>query len=111
MPGKIRQYFKDKKDDVQDYAGGSGVIGKLILALVVVYLLVALVAAFLGVYVGCETGVGCSGAPARRPSEASPMPRVRRLHPALWRPSARRPRGNGAAAHRSLLGRSGTRQV
>ena len=43
MPGKIRQYFKDKKDDVQDYAGGSGVIGKLILALVVVYLLVALV--------------------------------------------------------------------
>mgnify|MGYP005854879875 FL=1 len=47
MPGKIRQYFKDKKDDVQDYAGGSGVIGKLILALVVVYLLVALV---LGMY-------------------------------------------------------------
>src|SRR5690606_40840950 len=24
MSGKIRQYFRDKKDDVQDYAGGSG---------------------------------------------------------------------------------------
>src|SRR5690554_579880 len=41
MAGKIRQYFRDKKDDVQDYAGGSGVIGKLVLVLLVVYLLVA----------------------------------------------------------------------
>ena len=36
MPGKIRQYFRDKKDDVQDYTGGSGVIGKLVVALLVV---------------------------------------------------------------------------
>jgi hypothetical protein len=43
MPGKIRQYFRDKKDDVQDYAGGSGVIAKFVLALLVVYLLVAIV--------------------------------------------------------------------
>lgn len=43
MPGKIRQYFRDKKDDVQDYAGGSGVIGKLILALLVIYLLVSVI--------------------------------------------------------------------
>ncbi|HLT13802.1 MAG TPA: DUF2333 family protein, partial [Marinobacter sp.] len=43
MAGKIRQYFRDKKDDVQDYAGGSGVIGKLVLVLLVVYLLVAMV--------------------------------------------------------------------
>lgn len=42
MPGKIRQYFSDRKDDVQDYTGG-GVVGKFILAVVVVYLLVALV--------------------------------------------------------------------
>lgn len=43
MPGKIRQYFRDKKDDVQDYAGGGGVIGKLILVLLVVYLLVSVI--------------------------------------------------------------------
>ncbi|MBJ6136763.1 DUF2333 family protein [Marinobacter litoralis] len=43
MPGKIRQYFKDKKEDVQDYTGGSGVIGKFILALLVVYLLITIV--------------------------------------------------------------------
>jgi hypothetical protein len=43
MPGKIRQYFRDRKDDVQDYAGGSGVIGKLILGLLVVYLLVSVI--------------------------------------------------------------------
>lgn len=43
MPGKIRQYFRDRKDDAQDYAGGRGVIGKLILALLVVYLLVSVV--------------------------------------------------------------------
>lgn len=43
MPGKIRQYFKDKKEDVQDYTGGSGVIAKFILALLVVYLLITIV--------------------------------------------------------------------
>ncbi|TGN40624.1 DUF2333 family protein [Marinobacter confluentis] len=42
MAGKIRQYFKDRKDDAQDF-GGGGVVGKFVLALVVVYLLVALV--------------------------------------------------------------------
>lgn len=47
MPGKIRQYFRDKKEDVQDYAGGSGVIAKFVLALLVIYLLVAIV---LGIY-------------------------------------------------------------
>lgn len=51
MPGKIRQYFRDKKDDVQDYAGGSGVIAKFVLALLVVYLLVAIV---LGIYWSSE---------------------------------------------------------
>ena len=40
MPGKLRQYFRDKKDDAQDYAGGSGMIGKFILVVLVVYLLV-----------------------------------------------------------------------
>ncbi|GHD43296.1 hypothetical protein SAMN05216429_102194 [Marinobacter persicus] len=43
MPGKIRQYFRDKKEDLQDYTGGSGVVFKLLLALVVVYLLIAIV--------------------------------------------------------------------
>ncbi|NMT62355.1 DUF2333 family protein [Marinobacter orientalis] len=43
MSGKIRQYFSDRKDDLRDFFGGRGVVGKLILALVVVYLLVALV--------------------------------------------------------------------
>lgn len=51
MPGKIRQYFRDKKDDVQDYTGGSGVIGKLVVALLVVYLLIAMV---LGIYWSSE---------------------------------------------------------
>ena len=51
MPGKIRQYFRDRKDDVRNSAGGSGVIGKLILALLVVYLLVAVV---LGMYWSSE---------------------------------------------------------
>lgn len=51
MPGKIRQYFRDRKDDVRDYAGGSGVIGKLILALLVVYLLVSVV---VGIYWSSE---------------------------------------------------------
>jgi len=43
MPGKIRQYFKDKKDDVQDFAGSRGVIAKFVLALLVIYLLVSIV--------------------------------------------------------------------
>lgn len=43
MPGKIRQYFRDKKDDVQDFAGSRGVIAKFLLALLVVYLLVSIV--------------------------------------------------------------------
>ncbi|WP_273209466.1 DUF2333 family protein [Marinobacter subterrani] len=51
MPGKIRQYFRDRKDDVQDYAGGSGFIGKFILALLVVYLLVSVV---VGIYWSSE---------------------------------------------------------
>lgn len=51
MPGKLRQYFRDKKDDVQDYAGGSGVVGKFVLVLLVVYLLVTVV---LGMYWSSE---------------------------------------------------------
>lgn len=43
MAGKIRQYFRDKKEDVQDYTGGSGLIVKLVLAALVVYLVVAIV--------------------------------------------------------------------
>jgi len=43
MPGKIRQYFRDRKDDVQDYAGGSGVVGKFILVVLGVYLLVTVI--------------------------------------------------------------------
>lgn len=42
MSGKIRQYFRDKKEDLQDYAGGSGVIGKFVLAVLVIYLLAAI---------------------------------------------------------------------
>lgn len=42
MAGKIRQYFKDRKDDARDY-GGGGVVGKFFLVIVVVYLLVTLV--------------------------------------------------------------------
>lgn len=41
MPGRIRQFFRDRKEDVQDYTGSRGVIGKLVLAVVVVYLVVA----------------------------------------------------------------------
>ncbi len=51
MPGKLRQYFRDKKDDVQDYAGGSGAVGKFILLVLVVYLLVTVV---LGMYWSSE---------------------------------------------------------
>lgn len=47
MPGKIRQYFRDKKEDVQDYSGSGGVIGKFVLIVVLLYLLVTII---LGVY-------------------------------------------------------------
>lgn len=43
MAGKIRQYFRDRKNDAGDFSGGGGVVGKFILVLVVVYVLVALV--------------------------------------------------------------------
>ncbi|HLV78180.1 MAG TPA: DUF2333 family protein [Marinobacter sp.] len=43
MPGKIGQYFRNKKEDMQDYTGGSGVIGKLLLIVVAIYLLIAIV--------------------------------------------------------------------
>jgi hypothetical protein len=42
MPGKIRQYFKDKKGDARDSSGG-GMVGKLLLIIVVVYLLIAMI--------------------------------------------------------------------
>ncbi|MDY6816748.1 MAG: DUF2333 family protein [Pseudomonadota bacterium] len=47
MPGKFRQFFRDRKEDIQDYAGGSGVIGRFIIAVLVIYLLVAIV---VGIY-------------------------------------------------------------
>ncbi len=43
MSGKIRQFLTARKEDFQDYAGGSGVLGKLILVVLTVYLLVAVV--------------------------------------------------------------------
>ncbi|MEX2476378.1 DUF2333 family protein [Marinobacter sp.] len=51
MPGRIRQYFRDRKDDVQDYSGGGAVVGKLILIVLIVCLLVAVV---LGMYWSSE---------------------------------------------------------
>jgi hypothetical protein len=42
MPGKIRQYFEDKKSDVRSSSGG-GTVGKLLLIIVSVYLLIATV--------------------------------------------------------------------
>jgi hypothetical protein len=42
MAGKIRQYFSDRKDDVRDF-GGGGIVGKLLIVAIVIYLLVALV--------------------------------------------------------------------
>lgn len=54
MSGKFRQYFRDRKDDVQDYVGGSGVVGKFILILLVVYFLVIVV---LGMYWSSELDV------------------------------------------------------
>ena len=51
MSGKIRQFFRDKKEDVKDYTGGSGMIVKLLLAVLVIYLLVAVV---LGMYWSSE---------------------------------------------------------
>ncbi|MFN2360304.1 MAG: DUF2333 family protein [Marinobacter sp.] len=43
MSGKIRQYFSDRKDDAKDFAGGGGVVGKFVLAVLVVYFLVTIV--------------------------------------------------------------------
>lgn len=42
MAGKIRQYFRDRKDDTRDFGGGS-VVGKFVLVVVVIYLLVTMV--------------------------------------------------------------------
>lgn len=42
MAGKIRQYFRDRKSDTKDFSGGSAV-GKLVLAVIVIYLVVTLV--------------------------------------------------------------------
>ncbi|MDX1818962.1 MAG: DUF2333 family protein [Marinobacter sp.] len=46
MSGRIRRFFRDRKEDVQDYTGGSGIIGKFVLAVLVIYLLVAVVLGF-----------------------------------------------------------------
>lgn len=51
MPGKIRQYFKDKKDDTQDFAGNKGLIAKFVVVVLLVYLLVTVV---LGIYWSTE---------------------------------------------------------
>lgn len=51
MPGKIRQYFRDSKEGVQDRIGGRGVIAKVVLVALVVYLLVTIV---LGMYWSSE---------------------------------------------------------
>ncbi|WP_100638086.1 DUF2333 family protein [Marinobacter salexigens] len=51
MPGKFRQYFRDKKEDAQDYFGNSGVIGKFVALVLLVYLLVTVV---LGIYWSSE---------------------------------------------------------
>lgn len=44
MLSRVKQYFSDRKDDVQDYTG-SGIV-KFLLALIVVYLIVAVVLGF-----------------------------------------------------------------
>src|SRR5690554_4600761 len=54
MSGKIRQYFRDKKEDLQDYVGGSGVIGKFVLAVLVIYLLAAIL---VGMYWSSELDI------------------------------------------------------
>ena len=43
MMKRIKQYFSDRKADVDDYTGNGGAIGKLVVALLIVYLLVTLV--------------------------------------------------------------------
>jgi hypothetical protein len=50
MAGKIRQYFRDRKDDVSDFGGGS-VVGKFLMIVIVVYLLVTTV---LGIFWSSE---------------------------------------------------------
>lgn len=47
MPGKIRQYFRDKKEDAQDYTGNKGAIAKFVVIVLLVYLLVTVI---LGIY-------------------------------------------------------------
>lgn len=47
MPGKIRQYFRDKREDAQDYAGNRGVIGKVVVIALLIYLLITII---LGIY-------------------------------------------------------------
>jgi len=42
MAGRIREYFRDRKDDARDFGGGS-VVGKFVLVVVVAYLLVTIV--------------------------------------------------------------------
>lgn len=43
MMKRVKQYFRDRKADVDDYTGSGGAIGKLVIALLIVYLLVTLV--------------------------------------------------------------------
>ena len=50
MAGKIRQYFKDKKNDTQDFSGGNTVV-KLLLIVLLIYLLVT---TLLGMYWSSE---------------------------------------------------------
>lgn len=43
MMKRVKQYFSDRKNDVDDYTGSGSAIGKLVVALLIVYLLVTLV--------------------------------------------------------------------
>lgn len=51
MPGKFRQYFKDKKEGVQDYTGNRGALGKVLVVALLVYLLITVI---LGIYWSSE---------------------------------------------------------
>jgi len=51
MPGKISQFFRDKKDDLADYTGNSGVISKFVLFVLAVYLVIT---SLLGIYWSSE---------------------------------------------------------
>lgn len=50
MAGKIKQYFKDKKDDAQDFSG-RGTVVKLLMVVLLIYLLIA---ALVGLYWSSE---------------------------------------------------------